>query len=102
MIKHIVFFKLSAKGRDVQDDLIKKLNNLQEDIAFIRGLEVGVNFAQEDRAFDISLIVLLDDKKSLSNYASHPKHFEVVSFIKSLNTKSHVVDYEIDEFTKIL
>ena len=57
MIKHVVFFKLSEQGMDKQDEIVEMLNNLKDEIDFVRALEVGVNFADEDRAFDIALTV---------------------------------------------
>lgn len=96
MIKHIVFFKLSPEGFEQKDKVIVKLNNLKEDISFIRGLEVGVNFADEERAFDLSLTVVLDSKEDLERYAKHEKHIPVVEFLKSLNTQTKVVDYEME------
>ena len=95
MIKHIVFLKLSDEGKKHQDEIIVKLNNLKDDIEFIRALEVGVNFAQEDRAYDVALTVLVDNKDDLKAYATHEKHIPVIGFLKSLNTISKVVDYEL-------
>jgi uncharacterized protein YaiE (UPF0345 family) len=97
MIKHIVFFKLSAQGMEQRDLVVSKLNDLKCDIPYIRALEVGVNFAEEERAFDISLTVVLDDKEALFNYAIDDKHVEFVTFVKSLDTHTKVVDYEIEK-----
>ena len=99
MIKHIVFLKLSDKGIKQKNLIIEKLNSLKDNIDFIRALEVGINFAQEDRAFDISLTVIVDSKEALNNYAKHEKHIAVVEFIKSLDTESKVVDYEMEKHT---
>jgi uncharacterized protein YaiE (UPF0345 family) len=99
MIKHIVFFKLSPEGMEQKDSIILKLNNLKNEIDFIRGLEVGINFADEARAFDLSLTVVVDTKEDLDKYASHEKHVPVVEFLKSLNTETKVVDYEMEHKT---
>jgi purine/pyrimidine-nucleoside phosphorylase len=95
MIKHIVFFKLSKQGMKQRDAIVEKLNNLKDEIESIRALEVGVNFTDEERAFDIALTVIVDNKDALQDYASHEKHVEFVTFIKSLDTVAKVVDYEI-------
>jgi len=95
MIKHVVFFKLSPEGMEHKDEIIIKLNNLKEEIECVRALEVGVNFADEERAFDLALTVIVDSKEALDTYAKHPKHLPVVEFIKSLRTQSKVVDYEL-------
>jgi len=95
MIKHIVFFKLSEDGKNYKSDIVDRLNNLKNDINFIVDLEVGINFAQEDRACDISLIVTLNSKEDLEAYAIHDKHIPVVQFIKQYAIESKVVDYEV-------
>ena len=95
MIKHIVLFKLSNEGLKQKDLIVEKLNSLKDDIDFVRALEVGINFAQEDRACDISLIVILNSKEDLEAYAVHDKHIPVVQFIKQYATESKVVDYEV-------
>jgi len=97
MIKHIVFFKLSEEGMKQKDLIVEKLNDLKCAIPYIRALEVGVNFAEEERAFDIALTVVLDDKEALFNYAIDDKHVEFVTFVKSLDTHTKVVDYEIEK-----
>jgi len=95
MIKHIVFFKLSQEGLKKQDLIVSTLNNLKNEIAFVRELEVGINFADEQRAFDIALTVVVHSKEALHEYAIHPKHMEFVNLVKSLDTQTKVVDYEI-------
>ena len=95
MIKHIVLFKLSDEGLKQKDLVVEKLNSLKDDIDFVRALEVGINFASSERAFDISLTAIFDDKEALDAYAIHPKHVVVVEFLKSLDTVTKVVDYEI-------
>lgn len=102
MIKHIVFFKLPENFTQ-KDLLIEKLNSLKDQIDLIKALEVGINFAQSDRAFDISLTVVLKTKEDLQAYAVHENHLPVVEFIKSNGIETKVVDYEIakqseDEF----
>ena len=95
MIKHIVFFKLSEDGLKQKDLVVEKLNSLKDDIDFVRALEVGINFDNSDRAFDLSLTVVVDSKDALNDYAVNEKHLKVVEFIKSLDTQTKVVDYEI-------
>jgi len=95
MIKHIVFFKLPENFTE-KDLLVEKLNNLKEDIDLIKALEVGVNFSQSVRAFDISLTVILPSKEALVKYAGHEKHLPVLEFIKENNIETKVVDYEME------
>lgn len=94
MIKHIVLFKLPENftGKDL---LVEKLSNLKDEIEFIKALEVGVNFSDSERAYDVSLTVVVPDKESLALYSTHEKHLPVVEFIKSNGIETKVVDYEI-------
>jgi uncharacterized protein YaiE (UPF0345 family) len=97
MIKHIVFFKLNNQGNEQKDEIIIKLNQLKNDIPQIRGLEVGINFADETRAFDLSLTVVVDSKEALDLYANDPKHQTFIAFVKPLLIETKVVDYEIEQ-----
>jgi purine/pyrimidine-nucleoside phosphorylase len=94
MIKHIVFFKL-PENFTKKDLFVEKLNNLKNDIDLIKALEVGINFTDSDRAFDISLTIIVSTKEALAEYAVHEKHLPVVEFIKSNKIETKVVDFEI-------
>jgi len=69
------------------------LNALTDKIEPLLSMEVGVDFSQTDRAFDLSLYSTFNTKEDLSTYATHPDHLEVVSFIKEVTELSRVVDY---------
>jgi uncharacterized protein YaiE (UPF0345 family) len=94
MIKHIVFFKL-PQNFEQKDLFVSKLNGLKDKIDFIRGLEVGVDFLQTQRSFDICLTVLLDSKEALSQYTTHEHHLPVVEFVQSNGIEAKAVDYEL-------
>ena len=95
MVKHIVLFKLSDDGLKQKDLIVEKLNSLKDDVQEVMALEVGINFTQSERVYDISLTVVVEDKEALQNYATNEKHLEVVEFLKLLDTTTKVVDYEI-------
>jgi len=96
MIVHIVMFKLKDENKDSNIQRVKReLDSLVEKIDELKSIEVGVNFADEARAFDISLYSTFDSKEDLKAYAIHPEHLKVVEIIKSVATESKVVDYEI-------
>ena len=96
MIVHIVMFKF--KDEDKASNIVKvkdALTELVSKIDELKSIEVGVNFADEARAFDLSLYSTFESKDDLKAYAVHPEHIKVVEFIKSVVTESKVVDYEI-------
>ena len=94
MVKHIVMF--SFKDENKKANLLKAkamLEGLLESVPTLKNIEVGVNFAKEDRAMDLSLYSEFEDESALKSYALHPAHLEVVKFIKSVASASKVVDY---------
>jgi hypothetical protein len=76
-------------------DVAEKLNALSELIIQLKVMEVGVNFTDSERAFDLSLYSTFETKEDLAAYAIHPEHIKVVELIKSVALESKVVDYEI-------
>lgn len=73
----------------------EKLNSLVSKIDELKCMEVGIDFNQSPRAFDLSLYSTFNSKEALSAYAVHEEHLKVVSLIKEVTSESKVVDYEI-------
>jgi len=95
VVRHIVFFKLSKKGFENIEVIKQMLEKLQNDIPYIESLEVGLNFCNEARAYDISLTVCFNSREELTRYSIDDYHIKVVQYLKSLGTTTAVVDYEI-------
>lgn len=96
MIVHIVMFKFKEEDKASNIKLVEeKLNALVSKIDELKSIEVGVDFNQSERAFDLSLYSTFDSKEALSTYAVHEEHQKVVSLIKEVTLESKVVDYEI-------
>jgi len=94
MIVHIVMFKFKDENRDANIAKTKEiLEALVAKIEPLQKMEVGIDFNQSERAFDLSLYSTFETKEDLSTYAIHPAHLEVVSFIKEVTSESKVVDY---------
>jgi hypothetical protein len=95
MIVHIVFFKFKEEQKK---ENIKKakdmLLSLPQTVFTLKSIEVGLNFANEDRAMDLSIITHFESNEDLKIYAIHPEHLKVVDFIKQVVEYSKVVDYE--------
>jgi len=87
-------FRDESKDSNIQE-VVKRLNALVELVPELRSMEVGVNFTDSERAFDLSLYSTFDTKEGLQAYAVHPEHLKVVELIKSVTLESKVVDYEI-------
>ncbi len=95
MVVHIVFFKFKEERKNLNIQKAKEmLLHLANQIDELLFLEVGENFAEEQRAMDLCLVANFNSKKDLESYAVHPDHLVVVEFIKSVVEYSKVVDYE--------
>ena len=94
MVVHIVMFKFSDEHKGSN---IEKAKEMLEALVFkiepLIKMEVGVDFNQSERAFDMSLYSTFKTKEDLAEYATHKAHLELVEFIKKVTTESKVVDY---------
>ncbi|MDQ7046009.1 MAG: Dabb family protein [Sulfurimonas sp.] len=96
MIVHIVMFKFKEENKIFNIELVvDKLRALGTSIKELESIEVGVDFNQSQRAFDLSLYSTFKSKEDLKSYAVHPEHLKVVELIKSVTSEAKVVDYEI-------
>ncbi len=94
MLVHIVMFKFKDENKEANIIEVKRqLEELLDFIPELKTMEVGVNIADEARAFDLSLLSTFDSKDDLAIYANHPKHLEVTAFVRSVVVESKVVDY---------
>ena len=94
MIVHIVMFLFKDENKSANiDETKKRLEALLGVVPTLKSMEVGVNFTESERAFDLSLYSTFDSKEALNEYAVHPEHLKVVEFIKSVTLQSKVVDY---------
>ena len=96
MVKHIVMFDFKDENKEA--NLLKTkemLEALLMTVPTLKSMEVGLNFANEARAMDLSIITEFDTKEDLALYANHPEHLAVVEFIKTVVNASKVVDYTL-------
>ncbi len=96
MVKHIVMFKLSENTPDNLKIAVNALNGMKGNIETLRFLEVGKNYSDSERSYDLVLTTHFDDKEGLEVYAGHKNHLPVIKIIQSLCSHSVVVDYEMD------
>ena len=96
MVKHIVMFDFKEENKEANIQKAKEmLEALLESVPTLKGIEVGVNFANEARAMDLSIYTTFENKEGLEAYAIHPEHLKVVEFIKRVIKGSKVVDYTL-------
>ncbi len=94
MVVHMVMFKFLDKNK--QQNILEtknKLESLKKDIDTIVDLDAGIDINRGSRAYDMGLIVTFKTEDDLKQYATHPKHLEVLEFIRNVTEQSVVVDY---------
>lgn len=95
MIVHNVMFEFKAENRDANIAKTKTmLEALVGKIDTLVSMEVGINFVQSERAYDLSLYSTFEDEAGLDSYRVHPEHLKVVAFLKEVTIDSKVVDYK--------
>ncbi len=95
MIVHIVMFAFKEEGKKANMIQAKQmLENLMGAVPSLKSIDVGFNFAKEERAMDLSIITSFASREDLEAYAVHPEHLKVVAFIKEVAEYSKIVDYE--------
>ncbi len=95
MVVHIVLFQFKEENKKANMIQAKQmLEELMGAVPTLRSMDVGMNFSNEERAMDMSIITSFESKEGLNAYASHPEHLKVVAFIKSVVAYTKVVDYE--------
>ena len=74
---------------------IKSLKSLEGNIETLKAIEIGSDFLESERSYDIVLTAQFDNQEDLKIYAEHENHLPVVKIMRSLCTSSVVVDYKI-------
>ena len=95
MVKHIVMFKLNEKTSENMNRATNSLRSLEGNIETLKSIEIGTDFLESDRSYDIVLIAHFENREGLKIYGNHENHLPVVKIMRSLCSSSVVVDYEI-------
>ena len=94
MIRHIVFFKLKDNSENNKQRVKDIILSLKEKINVIKFYQVGINFANEERAYDLVLVSDFDSIDDLKSYATHAEHLKVISTLKNEEITTKVVDFK--------
>ena len=95
MVKHIVMFKLTEKTPENMELATDSLRSLEKKIETLKSIEIGTDFLESDRSYDIVLTAHFENQEGLKTYSSHENHLPVVKIMRSLCSSSVVVDYEL-------
>ena len=94
MIKHVVFFKLKDNSTKNKKVVQNRLLQMKDEIWVLKDIEVGINFKESGRAYDIVLLTDFATEKDLDIYQNHPYHVGIKEFIKEVAVDSKIVDFQ--------
>ena len=77
----------------ISDKINKMLVGLEDSIASLLSIEVGINISTKPSAYDVVLTADFNDEKGLDEYRVHPEHVKVLDYLKVVMEKVVVVDY---------
>ena len=88
-------FKLTEKTSENMKRATNSLRSLEGNIETLKSIEIGTDFLESDRSYDIVLIAHFENREGLKIYGNHENHLPVVKIMRSLCSSSVVVDYEL-------
>jgi len=88
-------FKLSEKTPENMERAVNSLRSLEGNIEVLKSIEVGTDFMESDRSYDIVLTTAFENREGLEIYGGHENHLPVIKIMRSLCSNSMVVDYEV-------
>ena len=101
MINHIVWWTLKkeAEGNSAAQNGIKikeMLEDLEGQFEYLKSIEVSLEVG-ESSTVDAHIVLRTThgDMEGLTEYANHPKHLEIVEFIKKVVSSRQAIDYSL-------
>lgn len=95
MVKHLVMFKLKDQSKGSIQKAAEIIRDMEGKIPELKYIEVGIDFVNSDRSYDLALITHFEDKAGLEIYRTHPVHVPVLDYLREVTEDVIVVDYEI-------
>lgn len=93
MVRHIVCFQMKDKTK--KEEAKEMLLSMRGKVSEPLKIEVGTDFLNSERSYDVVLIVDLTDREALERYQNDPYHVTVVKpYMHAARSASVAVDYE--------
>lgn len=94
MLTHVVLFRFRARAD--AERARELLLGMRGAIDALLELEAGLDITRSPRSLDLALITRHADQAGLDAYRVHPRHLEVLDFIRARAEASYAVDYLAD------
>lgn len=101
MIRHIVFFSmkptaLGQNGLANAHIMAEHFRRISKEIPGVFSVELGLNYNNEERFYEMALNQIFENKQALEDYTSDPRHVAVRDFVRQVIDHRIVVDYDMD------
>lgn len=97
MINHVVLFRLKDYSADEKVKVLAELKGmllaLKDKIDVLKYIEVGENYEQNSKSYDLALLSHFDSVEDLDVYRVHPEHLKVVARIGETTVERAAVDF---------
>lgn len=92
MVKHVVCMKF--KDREEAPKVAVMLRSLVGKVPTLLSMEVGLDYMQSQRSYDLVLIATYASREALDAYSVHPEHKKVQEYIHGVREAVVAVDFE--------
>ncbi|MPN29629.1 hypothetical protein SDC9_177082 [bioreactor metagenome] len=92
MVKHVVCMKFKDRGEAPK--IAQMLRSLVGKVPTLLSMEVGLDYMQSQRSYDLVLIATYASREALDAYSVHPEHKKVQEYIHGVREAVVAVDYE--------
>ena len=95
MVRHIVCFKLKDNSIEAKEEAKKILLSMKGRIPYLKNIEVGCDYLNSERSYDVVLITDFLSKEDAESYQTDEYHCSVVKpYMHEKRTASVAIDYE--------
>ncbi|MEL7607874.1 MAG: Dabb family protein [Bacillota bacterium] len=92
MVKHVVCMKF--REREEAPKVAQMLHSLVGKVPTLLSMEVGLDYMQSQRSYDLVLIATYTSREALDAYTVHPEHKKVQEYIHGVREAVVAVDFE--------
>ena len=86
MVKHIVMYKLKNPTEENINAMIDKFMSMKGKIDILKFIRAGGDFVKSARSYDVCLECEFENKADLEQYAVHPIHIPVTTYLCDWNS----------------
>lgn len=98
MIKHIVFWNLSATDAAAREqaaqEIVDAFDGLENRIPELLSISIERNVVESDSNADLALVSEFESLEALDAYLKHPDHEAAAAVSRARVSKRNVIDYE--------